>query len=114
LGGNPIEGLIPGDAFKTPFTASAHAFQWVEETIFRIDPAPKCTPTQAGPDFMGAGRVIAGAVGFHTDDFSIPDNEAHRAAAAAVHVAGRPDEFFVILYCGQVVSELMVNCLGMV
>ena len=39
--GNPVHGLIPGDAFKAPFTTAAHTLHGVQEPVFRIDPAPQ-------------------------------------------------------------------------
>ena len=58
---------------------------------------------------MGAGAIVAGIVRFDTDDFSIPDKKAYRAAAAAVHVAGGPDGFFVGMRCGQLISLCVVR-----
>jgi hypothetical protein len=53
---------------------------------------------------MGAAGLIAAVVGLHAHDPAVSDKKAHRATAAAVHVAGRPDHLIETLGCIHIKS----------
>lgn len=91
LGGNGIEGFVPGDACELGGAARPGAFEWVEQPIGVVLAAQIGASARAGAQLRG-GEGIGAVVGIEGGDFSVPDMGDEQAGSAAVvmgQISGR-------------------------
>src|SRR5690606_16312090 len=92
LCGNGVVRFFPGDALEFAFAALADALHRVLQPVGVVDALADRAATRARTHLLAfAIHVVAGVVGLDADDLAVPDGQAERAAAGAVHQARAPD-----------------------
>jgi hypothetical protein len=88
LGSDGVQGPVPGYALETSLSTLANPLEGVQKTLFGVDPWAQSPPPEAGANLVRAVRFLARVVRLYSYNLAVFDEEAHRTAAAAIHVAG--------------------------
>jgi len=83
LGGDGVEGFIPGNLLELPFAAFARPFERMQQPVWVILAAQISPSTRAGTQ-LRSGEAVGAVVGVEARDTSVFDVGDQQAAPAAV------------------------------
>lgn len=87
-----LEGFLPTDAFEFAFSSVAHPAQGVGYALFGIDALTHGAPARTSTELLHTVAVVSGVVRLYAGDHAVFDVHPQGATAAAVDVAGVPED----------------------
>jgi len=83
LGGDGLEGFVPGDALELTFAACPGPFERMQQPVGVVLAAQVGPPARAGAQ-LGGGEAVWAVVAVEAGDASVFDMGDQQAASAAV------------------------------
>ena len=87
-----LEGFLPADTFEFAFSSVAHSAQGIGDALFGIDALTHGAPARTSTELLHTVAVVSGVVRLYAGDHAVFDVHPQGATAAAVDVAGVPED----------------------